>query len=859
MQIPQMLARTGARVVHAWSEPGRKTVYAEIPAGLAPQLRLLLKLLHPEGLYSHQAKSLEASLGGKHVGICTSTASGKSLCFTLPAANELLRDRNSRAIFLYPNKALSNDQTQKLTGFLSFLRLGGLVKKLDGDVVGEERKKAVAAGRVLLSTPDVLHTSMLRLNREPGYEDIFKNLKYVVLDECHVYNGVFGSNMAYVLRRLRQVCENLGANPLFIMASATSGNPSAHLKMLTGLEEITLISEEDNGSPSRGRDYFLAEPPPDSVSITYLARLAEEMCLAGKKFLVFCHSRQAVENYYLGLSGLSESLKEKIMPYRSGYEASDRTKIENALRNGALSGVFCTSALELGIDLPDLDTCLMLGLPGTKISFIQRAGRVGRSKKGSVIILKTGGAQDEYYFSRPRELVEKGIEPLNIHLQNRQIILSHYACARLECGDFENSMLNEQIFGSHFKEIEKRVRDFDFPDEILYHQSPHFEVQIRNINDPSYSILLGKNGDAPVIGTISYSQVLREAYPGAIYGHMGRRYRVEKISYSKRQVFVNSKCPQGVTRPAASVFVKPRPGTSQEYKNWEGISVSRCFISVIERVDGYVERVFGKKTEVAYRQPLMRYFVTSGVEVSLRGMESLTHGAVMGLATALENAYTFVFPCAREDFGVHAWVRTGEEGRICFFDNAAGGIGLTWPMADFFERMVSIAAETVENCPNCRDGQEPDHSGCVNCIASTRLYGHMLKGNRQETIRLVHDISAIIEGQPDFISGNAESAWRTKEGASVKRQAGFGQTMIAQGSLVFTGRCQEGLVSGSKPFIEKGRADRIYDILVDGETFHFLGSSLSLIQGQLERWCANCGEESIDMLAVRCPVCGEPL
>lgn len=151
-------------------------------------------MLHPEGLYSHQAKSLEASLGGKHVGICTSTASGKSLCFTLPAANELLRDRNSRAIFLYPNKALSNDQTQKLTGFLSFLRLGGLVKKLDGDVVGEERKKAVAAGRVLLSTPDVLHTSMLRLNREPGYDDIFKSGSMIAL-----LSGQKGTVLEYFL------------------------------------------------------------------------------------------------------------------------------------------------------------------------------------------------------------------------------------------------------------------------------------------------------------------------------------------------------------------------------------------------------------------------------------------------------------------------------------------------------------------------------------------------------------------------------------------------------------------------------------------------------------------------------------
>lgn len=281
------------------------------------------------------------------------------------------------------------------------------------------------------------------------------------------------------------------------------------------------------------------------------------------------------------------------MPYRSGYEASDRQRIENALRNGTLSGVFCTSALELGVDLPDIDVCLMLGLPGTKISFVQRAGRAGRSKKGAVVVLKSGSAQDEYYFSRPRELIEKGFEPLKIHLRNRQIILGHYACARLEGGDFERPALSERIFGSHFKVVEERIRDFDFPDEILYHQTPHFEVQIRSVNDPSYSIVLGKNGDDPGIGSINYSQIMREAYPGAIYGHMGRRYRVERISYSKRQVFVSARCPPGHTRPLAAVFVKPRPGTYQErHKKWGGITVSCCFISVLERVDGYVENVY---------------------------------------------------------------------------------------------------------------------------------------------------------------------------------------------------------------------------------------------------------------------------
>jgi len=859
MQISDLLTQTGAGIRFSWSEPERAAAYADIPTGLDPQLRLLLKILYPQGLYSHQSKSVQASLSGKHVGICTSTASGKSLCFLLPAVNELLADRNTRAIFLYPTKALANDQTKKLAGMLSPLKLRGLLQKLDGDVLGEKRKKAIAGGRILISTPDVLHTSILRLNREPGYADFFRNLKYVVIDECHVYNGAFGSNMAYVLRRLRQVCGNSGANPSFILASATTGNPSEHLEQLTGLKEITVISEQDNGSPSRGRDFFLAEPPA-VIPAVYLAQLVEKMCAAGKRFLIFCHSRQDVERFHMSLSGLNSSLREQVMPYRAGYEASDRISIENALRNRVLSGVFCTSALELGVDLPDMDICLMLGLPGTKISFTQRAGRVGRSKKGSVVILKTGGAQDEYYFSHPLELLQKRLEPLSLHLENRQVILGHYACARLESGDFENPQLNEHIFGNHFKKIEERIRDFDFPDEVLYHHSPHFEVQIRSINDPSYSIILGKDGSDPAIGAINYSQILREAYPGAIYGHMGRRYRVDKISYSKKQVFISAKCPPGSTRPLAHIFVKPRPGACPDSgKTWPGVTARRCFISVIERVDGYIENIHGKKAEVPYRQPLMRYFVTSGVDISLQGLDHLSHGAVLGLATALENTYPLVFPCAPEDFGIHAWARNDGEGHIFFFDNAAGGLGLSWPVVDFFEQMAVVALKAVENCPNCGMNENSNTGGCVKCIASTRWYGHTLKGNRQETIRLARELLSIIERQPAQSCKINSLAKQQEAFSPIKNPAGFGQTMLAQGSLVFTGRCQEGLITSSKPFLENNSIDRIYEILVDGKTYSFLGRSLSLIQGQLERWCTNCGEESIDMLAGHCPVCGEQL
>ncbi|ADG81930.1 DEAD/DEAH box helicase [Thermincola potens] len=856
MDVKKLLLGLNGNILFEHDEPEKPAKYSKLPEGLATSLNLITKFEFPKGLYAHQAKCIDSILQGKHTAICTSTASGKSLCFSYPVISEMLKNKKATALFIYPVKALANDQIRRIEQLAKKVNLNpSIIKKFDGDIHGEERKDALARGRILVATPDVLHTTMLRENNKEEYARFFANLRYVILDECHVYSGAFGSNMAYVVRRLRQVCKRNGSDPLFILASATVGNPHRHLSKLTGLENITVIGEKDNGSPFYGKKYIMTET--DGNVETFVLKLIKGLVNGEGKFLVFCHTRQEVEHLFLQLKRRDMEIEHYIKPYRAGYESGDRLGIENALRSGELKGVISTSALELGVDLPDLDICVMLGLPSTKCSLLQQAGRVGRAAQGTVVIIKTRNAFDNYYFNHPRELFEKPLEPLVLHLENRPLMIAHYACARAESGNFDNPGLDMDIFGEPFIRLAHKIRDFDFPDEILYVQQPHFDVQIRCIDDPSYNIIIGYDPQAPPIGKITYSQILREAYPDAVYLHMGKPFRVKGLSHSKKAVFVDARCSFSLTKPKAEIFVKERHCSSGGMvKKWHDLlEIRQTSLSTIEKVTGLTEFHGKNKSEHRYKQPLMRHFVTEGVIISLRGLNHISHSAVVGLATALEHSYPMCYPCAREDIASYAWTRGNEEGHIYLFDNSAGGLALTWAALDNFARLLELTYNTVANCSNCNNN--PEQNGCINCVDANRWYTYNVHSDRSAVLGLLGEIQRITESvEPRvFVTGSVQKI-REKYATDEKKQ--YGRTMISSGSLVFTGRHQEGFVVSSQPF-KSSVDDRLYDISVDGTIFKFIGSSLTLLKGTVEKWCLNCGEEAIEYSEENCPVCGVKL
>jgi len=843
------------KIVYEYLDSSRQGLYSKAPEALDSRLKLYTRFKYPQGLYFHQEECINSLLAGRHTALCTSTASGKSLGFSYPAMQEILGNPQARALFIYPIKALANDQITKLKSLAKDLGLNpDLICKFDGDVHGEDRLEALKKGRILVVTPDVLHTTILRQNDEPLYSELFENLTLVILDECHVYTGIFGSNMAYVLRRLRQICLKKGSNPRFMMASATVGNPQEHLIHLTGIEDITIIDERSNGSPQFERKFLFVEPV--GYLETYALELMAALVKRNIRFLVFGQARQQIEHLVENFRLTFPEHGSKIEPYRAGISPEERQHIETSFRKNELIGLVATSALELGVDLPNLSVCIILGLPSTKSSFWQQSGRIGRSSEGQVVVLRTESAYDNYYFKNPERLFNKPYEPLVINLNNEPLMIAHYACARAESGNFENPALDQDIFGSDFVELSHKIRKFDFPDEILYKKDPHFEVNIRSLNDPTYKIVIGYNPNDPSIGTLTYSQLMREAYPQAIYLQRAKRYKVIKISFTKRTVFVDARCPLYTsTKPLTEVHIKERHRGRILQKQWgPTLSIRDASLGILEKVSGYRIHSGKEQEDVDYAQPLMRHFVTQGVILYLKDMPNISHAAVVGVATALKNIYPVFYPCGRDDISSYAWGKDGEAA-IYLYESSAGGLGLTSVAFDQFEELISQTFENVMNCEYCLT--HPEENGCIHCVVANRWYTSNVKSDRQAVLALLAEIQALLQReQPQCNLNSKEDLLRENR---FPKEGNFGRTMLSEGSLVFTGKNQEGVVLSSQPYMSTGEEERLYKINVQGRTEQFMGRFLTLMQGNVDYWCINCGQESIERDVEICPLCGSLL
>lgn len=853
--IRELLNELPGEVVYQHRLAARSALLDEIPRNIHRKLYLPLRHEFPQGLYSHQTKAIRQSLSGRHVALATSTASGKSLCFVLPTLDALLRDPQACALFVYPLKALSGDQLELITHWAERVGLTSQVFRLDGDIKGEERNQALARGRLFICTPDILHTTILRRNLDEHYTRIFKNLAYVVLDECHVYDGVFGSHMALVVRRLRQVCRNHGSSPRFIVASATIGQPHEHVSNLIGTDAVDLITEDMNGSPTAERDYFMVNPANTESSYGYIMKLTRELVKRVTQFVVFCNSRKEVEQYALSLRQDSPKMHDSIMPYRSGYESSDRSAIERALRQKTLLGVFSTSALEMGIDLPNLDICVMVGLPNSQVSLIQRAGRVGRRRPGAVIICGKETPFDEYYFKRPADLFKRALEQTTVNLSNPNLLISHYASARIEGGDFENPRLDPDIFGREFINIAKQVHQFDYAQDILYDQEPHFKISIRSIDDPVYKLGYGHSTIEIPLGQITYSRLMREAYPGGIYLHLGTRYRVKKVIFGKREVLVDRRCPFASTKPRLESWVKPKTTLRKgAVRSWPSIDVTESTLSITEKITGYLEKSASEEREVVYKQPLMRYFVTSGIVIKIKGLSRLTHGSIVGFANAIENSYPIVYRCARADIGSYAWSKEEHEGHIYLYDATPGGLGITSSALAHFEKLVETALDGVISCECSLDEAASIH-GCIKCVKSN-MWLRYPNSTRADTLFLLEEILRVVTQSAAEITLPQD-----RRPPSPSQRNKYGRTVLANGSVVYTGAGHEAVVISSTPMestISPG--ERLYLVQgAMGESKSFIGSKLTLIQGMVELWCVNCGADSISMEDAVCPICAEKL
>ncbi|XP_061955868.1 uncharacterized protein LOC133677772 isoform X7 [Populus nigra] len=554
------------QIVHVEDIDSRKPIYVQVPNVLSDNMKSALKCMGITKLYSHQAESILASLSGKNVAVATMTSSGKSLCYNVPVLEALSQDLSSCALYLFPTKALAQDQLRALAKMIKGFDTSINIGIYDGDTALKDRLLLRANARLLITNPDMLHLSILPYHRQ--FDRILSNLRFVVIDEAHYYKGAFGCHTALILRRLRRLCSHVyGSDPSFVFSTATSANPCEHCMELANLSTLELI--KNDGSPSSRKLFVLWNPTscprivpnksegPMDVSesteksmspISEVSYLFAEMVQHGLRCIAFCRSRKLTE---IVLSYTREILQKtaphlvgSICAYRAGYVVEDRRQIERDFFSGKLSGIAATNALELGIDVGHIDATLHLGFPGSFASLWQQAGRSGRRERPSLAVyVAFQGPLDQYFMKFPKKLFHGPIECCHIDAQNQQVLKQHLVCAALE---HPLSLLHdEKYFGSSLSNALMSLKnkgDLSFDPSrdsfariwsyIGHEKMPSRGISIRAIESTRYRVIDMQRNE--VLEEIEESKAFFQIYEGAVYMHQGKTYMVKELDISEK-------------------------------------------------------------------------------------------------------------------------------------------------------------------------------------------------------------------------------------------------------------------------------------------------------------------------------------
>ncbi len=706
------------------SRPGRT---APVPTGeLHPHLEEALGAMGIRELWTHQRSCWDEARAGGNLIVTTGTASGKSLCFNLPVLDHLHREPAARALYLYPTKALAQDQFRRLRPLA-----GGRIELAvyDGDTPAEARRLARKRARLLLTNPDMISMAMLPHHERWG--DFFFNLAYVVIDEAHTYRGVFGSHVANVLRRLRRTAAFYGAEPRFIMASATIGNAPEHAERLTGLP-VTPI--DDDGSPLGRRKILLWNPPLADERLNLrrsstmeAAELLAELVRNGVRTICFTKSRKAAElvNQYAAdkLSEHDRHLAERLSPYRAGYTPEQRRGIEKRLFEGDLLGVVSTNALELGIDVGALDAVITVGYPGTIASLWQQWGRAGRGKGESLAIMVAGNdALEQYFVRNPKELLSRPVEAATIDYANPFIHGRHLVAAA-----YESPLVaeDEEFFGSGLAEAaEREVRNgglrSGFDNWLVSGDGyPAGEISLRSSSPDQFTIVDGETGD--IIGSQEAETAFMFLHPGAVYLHMGDTYLVEHLDIEGRVA--------AVRRFFDSYYTHPRKEASTEIladslaAPFGPLTMHLGTLAVSTRVVAFQRKRRGGD-EVLGAEELdlpTQHFVTEGVWFTFP-LEMVTDESRLprlpGGLHAVEHALIALLPllamCDRWDIGglstpLHPQT---ELPTIFVYDGHPGGVGIARQGFDRVEQWFRDTIALIRDC-GCTEG-------CPSCVQSPK-------------------------------------------------------------------------------------------------------------------------------------------
>ncbi len=718
---------------------------------LAPELPLsepLQQVLKGRGIaapYAHQTRAIEALRAGRDVVLATPTASGKSLVYSLPTLEQALADRDARAIFLFPLKALEQDQRKKLEEDINALGLLApddrpQVEIYDGDTPPSRRKKIREnPPHVLITTPDMLHLGILPHHQ--SWDGLFRGLRLVVVDELHTYRGIFGSHVSQVLRRLLRVARNHGATPQLVCASATVANPGELAENLTGRPFD--VVESDGASRSR-RNVLLLNPQLSPYTVaSQLFRLAVRH---GLRTIAFTKARRVTELMHTWIAQSEPALAGKISSYRAGFLPEERREIERRLFTGDLLGVISTSALELGIDVGGLDVCLLVGYPGSQIATWQRAGRVGRRHEAVVALVAQPDALDQYFVAHPKALFSGRFEHAVLDPSNGEILDAHLPCAAAEVPlRASEPALQEppvQAALARLEEAGELLRSESGDRWFASRRSPHRHVSLRSAG-ASYTIVLGGTPDAPapkgegrgkgkppvagkgkprVVGQVGAGHVYTECHEGAIYLHAGRSYVVTRLELDERRVTVE---PVDAVYFTRAISEKETEILSRERTRPVGnVRLVEGRVKVTTHVTGY-ERRRVRGQELLGTEPLdlpPTSYETTGIWLEmpdeLPAVLEREERHVMGGIHAVEHAALAVFPlfalCDRFDVAGISYTRHPQLGRaaVFFYDGHDGGMGLTGSAFDRVEGLLETTQLLIRDCP-CE-------TGCPSCVHSPR-------------------------------------------------------------------------------------------------------------------------------------------
>ncbi len=726
------------QIVHVERIPARRARYGRLRRGLPPALRDALKSIGVSRFYTHQAQAINAAREGYNVVVATSTASGKTLAYNVPVLEAVISVPHARALYLFPTKALAQDQLRAL-GELTRGSLRGIrFATYDGDTPKSSRAKIRKGAAIVLTNPDMLHVGILPNHNL--WSRFFANLKYVVIDEAHVYRGVFGSQVANVLRRLRRVCRFYGADPQFICCSATIANPKEHVQQLTAASTVVV---DNDGSPSGEKLFVLWNPPfLDAVRTSRRSANIEatnlfvELVEHGLRTITFVKARKIAELILMyardRLDREAPELKSLIHSYRAGYLPEERRRIERDLFSGRLLGVTATNALELGVDIGSLDATVQVGYPGTIASTWQQAGRAGRGVRESLsILIGLDGPLDQYFMRHPTELFGRSHEHALIDPDNVYILEKHLPCAAYE---LPITAQDERLFGPGFVDaminLERR-HVLEYRGERWYYRGfdyPAQHVSIRAIGEGRYRLINQDTGQQ--IEEIEASTAFMRVHPGAIYLHQGESYLVTELDQVNRVARAKPVDVNYYTEPRQVNDVR----VIETLDRQEAGATTAHFgqVAVTEHVIGYrkkqqfTETVLGEEfldlPPTHFETRAMWWDIPPDVIEAVRRRKLDFLGGIHAAEHAAIGILPLFAMCDRWDIGGLSTPAHADTHRpqIFIYDGYPGGVGIAEKGYELLTELWQATLETIRECP-CE-------AGCPSCIQSPKC------GNNNEPL-----------------------------------------------------------------------------------------------------------------------------